>query len=294
MLIITICLAVSLADAANRQQHEIAELRHRVLKADNATKKYKAYIDLFHRIGQSGLPRLLNDEDTSIALQAGWESHKKAAKRPLHIIGRTDDIYEPTELKQFVSLLNKRSGVSAPDWWAKCITDIDYFPRTHHAFLGRGGTKGPVRRESKEGSGVPEGAELDVKNDQFSYSSSGKTVLFPIDTFDEWATDYAAVVGERQSVVLGYNSGWGFSYRIAGFKGRGGKPVWRAEVWGTGVDGSSTPIRHWVEVLEKDGAAYVFGCDTSGMYLESFDIGSGKCRFRFCTSYWFGYTEKPN
>jgi hypothetical protein len=38
----------------------------------------------------------------------------------------------------------------------------------------------------------------------------------------------------------------------------------------------------------------VFGEDYSGMYIESFEKDNGKNRFRFCTSYWGGYSEDWN
>jgi hypothetical protein len=35
----------------------------------------------------------------------------------------------------------------------------------------------------------------------------------------------------------------------------------------------------------------VYGCDSHGMYAEGFDAKTGKCRFRFCTCYWFNFSE---
>jgi hypothetical protein len=35
----------------------------------------------------------------------------------------------------------------------------------------------------------------------------------------------------------------------------------------------------------------VFGMESHGAYIEAFDAGTGKVRFRFCTCYWSEHSE---
>ena len=51
---------------------------------------------------------------------------------------------------------------------------------------------------------------------------------------------------------------------------------------------------HRVELAGKDGSVFVFGTESHGMYLEAFDLATGKCQFRFCSCYWFTFSETWN
>src|SRR5262249_49375902 len=135
-------------------------LREQVLKASSRTEKAEAYQKLFEKTGRAGFADLTKDEDTGIALQAAWESHRKAIKRPKHITLRPDDIYDPAEFEKFLTFLKDRTKAPVPDWWAEAIVSVDLFPGEHHAF--RSDLKNPVPklRKSKAGAAVPEGAEL--------------------------------------------------------------------------------------------------------------------------------------
>jgi hypothetical protein len=48
---------------------------------------------------------------------------------------------------------------------------------------------------------------------------------------------------------------------------------------------------HWAEVVGLGDTVYVFGAESRGVYLEAFEAATGKARFRFCTGYWFHWSE---
>lgn len=267
-------------------------LRKAVLAAKDKDEKAEAYRAHFSRVGRAGLNGLTRDDDIGIALQAAWEVHTKAIKR-LKLNNRSDNIYEPVELGKFVAFLKDRTKAPVPDWWAKSIVDVDLFPGMHHAFIGDSDREGagPKERDSKAGLIVPAEAELEEKGNRFVYSSGGRAVEFPKDTF-ELAGSLQGVVREKRSAIAGNTDIAGFGYSLVGFEGRGGKPSWVAEVWSSGRTGLGGVGYHWVEVAEKDGTVYVFGAETHGMYMEAFDITTGACLYRFCTCYWFHPSEK--
>jgi hypothetical protein len=49
---------------------------------------------------------------------------------------------------------------------------------------------------------------------------------------------------------------------------------------------------HRMQLVEKDGTLFVFGVEASGAYAEAFDLATGKCQWRFCTCYWFHFSDK--
>ena len=151
---------------------------------------------------------------------------------------------------------------------------------------------GPKCRKAKSGASVPDGAELEEKNEALVYSVGDRGVEFPKDTFDEFVDSFAGVVGEKRSAVAGYTVVSGFAFDLTGFAGKGGKPTWKAEVWAADRDFLGGLGYHWVEVKEKDGTVFVFGAESHGMYAEAFDLATGKCKFRFCSCYWFTFSEK--
>jgi len=273
-------------DEAGKQQ----TLRDQVLKADTAASAGKAFEEYFQHLGAAGIRDLLTDKDTGIALQADWEVHKKAIKRPTPIVGRADDIYDRDELKKFLAFLKERTKAPIPDWWAAGITEIDLFPGRHLA-SGEATRNRPKFKKSKSGKFVPEGANLELVDGTFRYSVGGRTVEFPEATFDNLGECLTGLLGDKRSVVAAFSDAGGFGYKLAGLEGKGGKPTWKTDVWAAGRTMLGGYAAHRMELQEKDGVVYVFGAESHGMYLEAFDGATGKCLFRFCNGYWFHFSE---
>jgi hypothetical protein len=272
----------------------VAELRERVVKADTPKAKGEAYEAYFPKVGRAGLKDLMKDDDTNIGLQAAWESHLRPIKRNPRISGRADDVYDPVELKKFVSFLKEQTKAPVPDWWANRVVDVDLFPGQHHAFASDVAAAKPKRRQSKAGALVPDGAELEASGDHLVYSSGGRSVTFAKGADDLRFNDrFAGVLGKDRSAVVAFGSVC-CRYKLTGFAAGGaGRPrVYTADVWGSGRMGPTTGYHdHWAELAERDGTVYVFGAESHGMYLEAFDATTGAARFRFCTCYWWHWSE---
>src|SRR5436305_11912690 len=69
---------------------------------ETPSEQAKAYKELFERVGKSGLIGLSKSEDTSLALQAAWESHKKLVPADKQRAGLPKHTYDPKELNKFV------------------------------------------------------------------------------------------------------------------------------------------------------------------------------------------------
>jgi len=267
-------------------------LRDQVLQADTAANAGKAFEELFQHIGAVGLRDLLADKHNGIALQAAWEVHKKAIKRPTPIANRTDDIYDRDELAKFLTFLKDRTKAPVPDWWAAGITQIELFPGQHLASGDWLLKDRPKFKKSKSGKYIPEMADLELVDGTLRYSAGGRKVEFPEATFGNLSCDcLTGLLGDKRSAVAAFSTGGGFRFTLAGFEGKGGKPVWTTDVWAAGRTVLGGYAAHRMELVEKDGSLFVFGAESHGMYLEAFDAATGKCLYRFCNGYWFHFSE---
>jgi hypothetical protein len=268
-------------------------MRGQVLDAASAESKARAYSEWFQMMGPGRLADLVTDADTGIALQASWEIYKKPVKRPMPIEGRTNDVYDRDGLGKFLAFLKHRTKAPVPDWWAEGIVDVDLFPGEHHVFTLSGKSSGPKLTEAKAGGDVPEGAELERRDGTFVYTAGGRAVRFPTSTFaDVHFANFGGVVQEKRSFIAAYPAAGGFAFNVASFEGEGDRPAWKAEVWAAGRTILLGLGHHWVELKEKGGTVFVFGGESHGMYMEAFEAATGRCEFRFCTSYWFNFSEK--
>ncbi len=263
-------------------------LREQVLRADTRAKAADAYKAYFLRLGRASLRDRMKDEDTGLALQAAWEAHLKPAKRKDAGL-RSDDMYDPAELGKFLAFLKARTKAPVPDWWAKGIVDVDLFPGQHHAFIGPGEKANP----GKTGTAAAGEPRVKEKGNSLVFSVGGRSVEFPKSTFGERLPPaFVGWVGEGRSVVAAYPTISGFPYKVAGFADKGGKPTWTADVWAAGRPFLAGLGYHFVDLKEKDGIVYLFGMESHGAYLEAFDVATGRCKFRFCTCYWFDFSEE--
>jgi hypothetical protein len=84
----------------------------------------------------------------------------------------------------------------------------------------------------------------------------------------------------------------GYPFKIIGVDSKTGKKLWTATVWASRRGPSSGPAGvNPVEIRRQGDTVIVYGCESHGMYAEGFDAKTGKCRFRFCTCYWFNNSE---
>jgi len=283
-----LALTVMAPPVRGENEPTVAALREAVLRANSVDKAAEAYKAYFVQIGRVALKDRMKDEDTGIALQSAWEVHLKPAKRKKSDDIRTDDIYDPDELGKFVAFLKDRTKAPVPEWWARCVVDVDLFPGRHHAFVNP-----RAHSEKPRAAETGDAAKVEEKDDDIVYSAGGRSVRFPKDTFKTLLPPaLVGVLGEKRSVVAAYDPGFGGRFPLAGFAGAGGKPTWTAEVWGAGRTVLAGLTYHRVQATEQGDIVYLFGIESHGAYVEAFEAATGKCRFRFCTGYWFHFSEE--
>lgn len=292
-IIILSSMLVLSAAATGVCQVEIAELRSDILKSDSPKQRAIAYKKLFEKIGKQNLGILARDPDLSISLQASWETHKRLVKRSLPVKDRVDDIYDRDELTAFCDALKKKIDCPIPEWWLDNFTNIDVVPGKLH-FIGKM-SKEPILIKGKAGGLVRENTQLAVKDNLLTIRKDNHSVtLNKLDIdLDKLSPSYvydAAWMGEI-SVVMAYNSIAGTRYGVSCYQKGSEKPKWTASVWAvnrTELNGNAT---HKAELIITKNVVYIFGSETNGMYVEAFDIATGKPVLRFSTCYWFHFSE---
>lgn len=83
----------------------------------------------------------------------------------------------------------------------------------------------------------------------------------------------------------------GFSYSIRRTDMNRNRTVWSSSVWAVNRTALAGVGAHQVELVISDERVFVFGAESHGAYLEAFDLSDGRPLVRFCTCYWFNFSE---
>jgi hypothetical protein len=275
------------AGGAIGSYQQLEARRNSVIRAATPEEKGSAYRRLFESLKRADLPRLKNDQDTGIALQAAWELSRKPIKRKPAIAGRADWIYDPKPLKEFVRFFATRTGIRPPDWWIDTVCGIDLFPRQHHATIGG---REPKYVSAKSGPEVPPGVFLKDIGRRYQVTDGRNSIEIDKERFD---TERVAIALDKDRAffaLIGHGLGGGQSYRLHCVDQKG-KKIWQAEVWAAYRTVMGGLGNHYVSFVRQGPYIVAFGSESHGAYAEAFDSTTGKVAFRFCTCYWFHFPE---
>jgi hypothetical protein len=276
------------SDGAKEAQ-EIRALRSEVLKGLFAAEGRSAavagaYKNLFTYVGLARLKKLADDEDKSIALQAAWELHRKPVKRSPPMRYRTAWGFDKKRIEEFLGFVAKRLTTEPPEWWGATLMAGDVFPNQHHAFIDIEG-------------GLPTAPKVQVDKDEVTITLGNQLLRLPKmvyggeSAFADIGPPAVVLVGAKQSFVA-RPTFRGYPFNVVGVDSKTGGKLWLALVWAARRGFSSGPARvNPVEIRRQGDTVIVYGCDSHGMYAEGFDAKTGKCQFRFCTCYWFNFSE---
>ena len=292
VLIGAVLLALSLVAVArdDRDADRVKALKKDLLRdllaeEDKSAAVAGAYKKLFAHVGLAGLPQLVKDEDTSIAIQAAWELYRKAVKRDPPIRNRADWVFDKKPMEEFLEVLGKRLKSDLPGWFGATLLKGDVFPRQHHAFI-----------DIEEPP--PSTATVKVEKDQVVITAGKHDVRMPKADFEKDADELdigtaPVVLCEAERSFIARPVFRGYPFKLIGVDSKTGKKLWVATVWAARRgDSSGLGGVNPVEIRRQGDTVIVYGCESHGMYAEGFDAKTGKCRFRFCTCYWFNFAEK--
>lgn len=261
-----------------------AELRVVILSASNSHLVGQAYRRLF---AQAGAAAFRHDADVGIALQANWELHAVPVRRQPPPERRSAWGLDPSRLQRFLGYLEGRIGTGVPGWWETGLLNADFYPSTHLACPAD-----KLRYEKTQaGILVPRGTKVAAAGADLAVTVGTATAAIPRFCFAESMRHSVHLDPEMCFVAIYSDSGYPFVLRRVDLASRA--IAWQAEVWAvrTGFSSGSEGA-HSVELKRNGKQMLVFGAESHGTYLEAFDVRTGDCDFRFCTSYWFQFPEE--
>jgi hypothetical protein len=287
-------LAVVLPSATSVAAEPAPPPRPVVRLKETPDEQAKAYKQLFERVGKSGLMGLCKDEDTSLALQAAWETHKKLIPGDPQGVrrrrGYPQHTYDPKEMNKFVAFCKERTRGPFPDWWADRLLDLAVSEGQFHLCWGADSKLGELTKIEFPTHVwfVRKGVDLALNGRGYTYKAGGMS----IDITKPTGTCLADAPGKTVTCLATYTSIMSRRFDIAGFETKSGKRLWVSEVWALDRTVHAGPSsEHRVELVTRGSTIYVFGAALQGLYAEAFDLETGHCLFRFCTSYWGNYSE---
>lgn len=296
LLHLVMCVFVAApGDQGGEHTEPAPELRSDVLKhlyggELGAWKTRDAYERLFADRGPASLEELEQDADTSISLQAAWERHRKVTKRAPPLQGRPDWVFDQPAIEEFLRVAAKRLRDQPPAWWATLLKGGESIPEKHIDLFDKyGEIPDSLLPSSPNVETHGEEVVLTSGNDS-SKIRAHKEELDQIHFFLNGCNfnDIPAVAlsGEKLSFVARPTIA-GVPFRMVCVGSRTGRSLWEATVWAARRSIIFGPARPGpVEIHQQDNTVIVYGSGAHAMYAEGFDVKTGTCRFRFCTSGW--------
>ncbi len=268
--------------------------------AEDAGDLNDAYASLLCDAPPEGLAKLLTSDSTGLALQAAWEEVKRSMPRspasPVRSRRSGMSRLNRVSLARFIGFVEGRLRVTVPDWWedhlliAKggAIEDIDFLamriPDTGRGTYGNmpaySGTK-ELDIDVEYNGGV---SKVEVIGDQLAIHL--EDCVFQVDR-PSGSTIYVSVMDFKTSGCLALvHDNWPGGI-LLNIDSSDGKVLWQQELWCDrayyirGGDGGF----HWSEVKTKGDTVFVFGLRNDLVYIEAFELRTGKPQFRFSTTY---------
>jgi len=146
-----------------------------------------------------------------------------------------------------------------------------------------------------EGTVFHDAFSVDKKAESPTISFRGRTYTVPSDRNGRGIFDAAiAYLFSGQDTFLAqYDSGGGWAYPVRRFD-MAGKCLWSNDAWSVGrvmLIGSAWQFASLA--VHGDEVAAFSGGDC-GAAMEVFRISDGKLAYRFCSTYWFNFSEAWN
>ncbi len=188
-----------------------------------------------------------------------------------------------------MKFMSARTGISIPEWWRKSFEDMDLSRGMDHAFFSV--VKPP---SSTDLTGIADnqgGPNNGGRFDKSIISVLGRTYKLPPFANEFWSNSPVMnYYFGAADTFLAPETGAGFPYNLYCFdKERNLR--WRAQVWSAGRTILQGRAWHSCSFVLTADVIAVYGIECGGAYAEAFRLTDGKPVFRFCSCYWFNWSE---
>ena len=288
VLCLSLLAGLGVARAAEQTVMQIAdEFRPQIIKATTPVVTALSYRALFTKLGRARLGQLKNDPSDMLAVQGMWEASKTIAP------GAADGKLDPGGVKAFTDFFEKRMKVDMPPWFKETLMQGRIIPGTATVFSP---AATPKYADTKAGIKAPEGTQITVDGDRYVITINGRSVKVDADLLNvnKKAPEMVTALITNKRTFIAVHEDAGFPYRLISVSTGTGKLHWQTAVWGAGRTVLGGLGFHALSMRLKDGQLFVFGVESHGAYIEALEASSGDNRFRFCTNYWFHFSEAWN
>ena len=314
ILLFSSCLGISLIPD-NPNSAKVLALKVSLQEAKTSEAAGEALKEIFDRVGRKGLEVLMDDADTTLALQAAWE----------HYLGPGTKAVTPRP-EEFVSFLERRIGLEAPLRWQYSIVSYGfaswpgpdsvrrgakekYLPRCD--FLRRNGERGDIDYVKQEFAGTdfdfsaPAGTTIRRVNGNVVFQVGNATLSVRESDFvklEGWnklqgdGRRCSASIGPERSFIA-FCDDIGMGLFLACFDSQSGALLWQRTGWATGSDVPLLGERigfHEVMFVQTKSRVNLFGNSNFGEYVDGFDINNGAHVFHFSTRWLEEGTDAVN
>ncbi|MBL9162279.1 MAG: PQQ-like beta-propeller repeat protein [Planctomycetaceae bacterium] len=292
---------------------EFACLTHRSGANDNGeldstsklleTKNSSEFGDMMRELlnGATGkeLDLLESSDNDGVALQAAWERIRQTmeGKDFTESPPRAKNIRP--ELKQrFLGFVAGRLRVTAPSWWSKRVEHLQYM---HPAFMtidqrdrSVATSIKPVMKEI-DGYLFPDRVDsANVSNNGMELSIDSKNASIPSLLLEKAQEQIEIrvmdiVKANNEKLIVAPHFDMRGHFPVFAVNQTSGDILWQADVFCENIvvpGGTGIASGHWTEmIVDSQNRVVIFGACDQSVYIEAFDIDTGKPAFRFSTSY---------
>ena len=292
-ILMTLCLILLLAPASMRAAEQsvmmIADnFRPQIVKATTPVVTALNYRALFTKVGVKRLGELSKDPNNMLAVQGMWEANKRVAPKA------TDGRLDPAGIKAFTGFFKTRMKMDLPPWFKETLQKGRLISGTATTFPA---VKSIHYVKTKAGLMAPQGTTINPDGKRFVISTGNRSVKVDrslLEIGKDTLPERVSVLITNKRTFIALHASAGFPFRLVSVRTGSGKLNWSASVWGAGRKTLGGVGFHNISMRLKDSQLFLFGAESHGVFVETFEASSGENYFRFCSSYWFHFSETWN
>ncbi|NOY90979.1 MAG: hypothetical protein GXP55_07170 [Deltaproteobacteria bacterium] len=255
-----------------------------------------AFLELWDGLDAAERQALTRAEDSSLALQARWET----SRRVLEAEGDGPQALDATRVASFVAFFERRTGATPPAWWGQSLAHARY----HAATGATSYADVPSRLESgyapestlgERHVRAPVGWHVQAAEHQTAIRLASDLAdsvshVLPLDALElspgRWATHVALVATDRGLVVMPFEPGDGGGAEVVRRYDEGQR-MWETRVCAGGrsmLGGLGTEM---LELRLVGALVLAFGAESHAVWVDALRVEDGSLAWRFNSDLWF-------
>lgn len=237
------------------------------------------------------LDELCGVSDRTIALSAHWQKIRNTFRDEYqHPPVRIDR----AKLQRFAGFVEGRLGIRPPSWWETLLGSLRY-DSVQSLSVSRRATRLRDYRWTEAEMYVPrdisdvkrQGGGLQIVREERQFTIPESVLSDAIEELT-FVSAVSLLPGQDERFFVAFHWHLGNWTPVYCIDGASGKVIWQAMANTILPPGASTgplPLSQWIELRIQGKTLYVFGATDRSMFIDAFDMDSGKSEFRFSTAY---------